>query len=143
MIHVPANVVTQIISHAAMLRLSLAKQFGLNPLQFLALVLVGSADVVSIKDLRHQLSVPGSSLTFTIDSLENKKLIKRQRSRSDRRQWLISLSARGEQLYSAIVEAERNAMSPALENLSETEQAAFIRIAEEISKERGNRVWNE
>ncbi len=140
MIHIPANIVTQIFSHAATLKLALAKEFGLNPLQFLALVLVGNEDGLSTKELRHKLSVPGSSLTFTVDSLERKQLIKRQRSESDRRQWLLSLSDSGDLLYQQIVVAEHKAISPALDNLSEAEKAAFLRIAEEITKERGSRI---
>ena len=143
MIHIPANIVAQIFSHAATVKLALAKEFGLNPLQFLALVLVGNEDGLSTKKLRHKLSVPGSSLTFTVDSLEKKQLIKRQRSESDRRQWLLSLSDSGDLLYQQIVEAEHKAISPALDNLSEVEKAAFLRIAEEITKERGNRIWAE
>ena len=96
---IPAHVVAQIFSYAAMLKLALAKQHGLNVFQLLALTTIGSIDGVSIKEVRRKLSIPGSSLTFTIDSLEKKKLIKRQRSKEDRRQWLLSLSAKGEQLY--------------------------------------------
>jgi len=134
MVHIPAHIVAQILSHAAMLKLALAKQHGLNVVQLLALILIGSTKGVSIKEVRKKLSVPGSSLTFTIDSLEKKKLIKRQRSREDRRQWLLSLSARGEQLYSEILRAERAALSPALEKLSDTEKVTFLKLAEEIIK---------
>jgi DNA-binding MarR family transcriptional regulator len=134
MVHIPAHIVAQILSQAAMLKLSLARQHDLNVFQLLALILVGSTDGVSIKEVRHKLSIPGSSLTFTIDSLEKKKLIKRQRSKEDRRQWLLSLSTKGEQLYTQILKAEREALSPALEKLSDTEQAMFLKITEEIVK---------
>jgi len=82
----------------------------------------------------HKLSIPGSTLTSTLDSLERKKLMKRQRNKEDRRQWLLSLSAKGERLYAEILRAEGEAMSPALERLSESERAALIKLAEEISK---------
>lgn len=134
MIHIPVHIVAQMFSYAAMLKLALAKQFGLNPSQLFTLGLVGSTGNLSIKELRQKLSLPGSSLTFTIDSLEKKGLIKRQRSKEDRRQWLLSLSAKGERLYTAILRAEGDALSPALTRLSETERAAFIKLAEEISK---------
>ena len=117
-----------------MLKVALAKQYGLNIFQLLALMLVGSANGLSIKELREKLSIPGSSLTFTIDSLEKKKLIKRQRSKEDRRQWLLSLSARGERLYAEILKAEGEALSPTLEKLSETEKATFLKLAEELSR---------
>jgi len=134
MVHIPAHIVAQILSHAAMLKLALAKQHGLNIFQLLALILIGSTKGVSIKEVRKKLSVPGSSLTFTIDSLEKKKLIKRQRSREDRRQWLLSLSAKGEKLYSEILRTEREAILPTLEKLSDTEKVTFLKLAEEIIK---------
>ncbi|MBI4187997.1 MAG: MarR family transcriptional regulator [Chloroflexi bacterium] len=133
MIHIPAHAISQMLSYASMVKLSLAKQFGLNTFQFLSLVLVGSTDGLSIKELKHKLSIPGSTLTFTVDSLEKRKLIKRRRSKEDRRQWLLSLSAEGERLYAEIIKAESETMSPLLNNLSESEKAAFLRIAEEIT----------
>jgi DNA-binding MarR family transcriptional regulator len=134
MVHVPPHVIAQILSYAAMIKLGLAKNFGLNTSQFLTLVLVGTTRGLPIKVLKSKLSIPGSTLTSTLDSLERKKLIKRQRSKEDRRQWLLSLSAKGERLYTEILRAEGEAMSPVLERLSESERAAFIKLAEEISK---------
>jgi DNA-binding MarR family transcriptional regulator len=134
MVHIPPHVIVQILSHAVMIKLSLAKHFDLNTFQFLALTLVGTTKGLSIKELKKKLSVPASTLTSTLDSLETKKLIKRRRSREDRRQWLLLLSAKGEQLYAEIVRAEGEAMSPTLQRLSESEKAAFIKLAEEISK---------
>ena len=134
MVHVPPHVISQLLSHAAIIKLSLAKSFDLNTFQFLALMLVGTTTGLSIKKLRGNLSIPGSTLTSTLDSLERKKLIRRQRSKEDRRQWLLSLSAKGERLYKEILGAEYDVLSPALSRLTESERAAFIKLAEEISK---------
>ena len=132
MIHIPAYIIAQVLSHAAMLKLALAKQFGLTPFQLLALVLVGSNDRLSIKELKRGLSLPGSSLTFTTDALERKRLIKRHRSKEDRRQWFLSLTVKGEQLYGTILKTEGKMVSPALDKLSETEKSIFLKLAQEI-----------
>jgi MarR family 2-MHQ and catechol resistance regulon transcriptional repressor len=134
MVHIPAHIIAQAFSFAAMLKLALAKRFDLNASQFLTLVLVGNTSRLSIKKLKERLSIPGSSLTFTLDALEKRGLIRRLRSKEDRRQWLVSLSKKGERLYTEILKAESEAISPALGNLSESEKAAFLRIAEEISR---------
>ena len=97
-----------------------------------ALGFVGSTCTQSIKDIRKKLAIPGSSTTFTIDSLEKKKLIKRQRSKTDRREWLISLTAKGERLYSQVIEAENSAISSNLENLSESDKESFLKLSQEI-----------
>lgn len=127
MIH-SAAMIAQMLSHATILKLASARQFSLNPVELLALLMVGGGEGLSIKTLRKSLSVPASSLTFTIDSLEKKKLVRRQRSSEDRRQWLVSLSPKGERLYAEVVEAEGAAMSPALQRLSEADRTAFMRM---------------
>jgi len=134
MIHIYSHLIAQIFSQAAMLELNLAKHFGLHLFQFLALTLVGGAGGLSIKELRRRLSIPGSSLTFTIDSLEKKKLIRRRRSREDRRQWLLFLTPTGEKLCADILEMKSQAISPALDGLSGSEKTAFLKIAEELRR---------
>lgn len=125
---------THLLSYVTMLKLALAKRFGLNAFQFLTLVLIGNTERLSIKELKKQLAIPGSSLTFTLDALEKRGLIRRLRSKEDRRQWFLSLSAKGERLYAEIVKAESEAMSPLLDNLSDSEKAAFLKIAESLSE---------
>jgi len=130
--YIPANILVHLFSYAALLKLSLAKECGLNTSQFLALLLLGNANGLSIKELKEKLSIPGSSLTFTLDALEKRGLVKRHRSKEDRRQWLLSLSAKGKRLYTQVLTQESKAVSPALDNLSEDERTAFLRLAEEI-----------
>lgn len=132
MVPISAHLIVQILSHLTILKLALAKQFGLNPFQFLVLILVGSNGRLSTKELKQKLSLPSSSLTFTLDSLERKRLIKRQRSKEDRRQWFLSLTAKGRQLYEDILETEGEVVLPALDKLSETEKTVFLKLAGEI-----------
>ena len=134
MIHVPAYVIAQVLSSVAILKLGVAKQFSLTSSQLLALVLVGGNKRLSIKELKGKLSLPGSSLTFAMESLERKRLIKRERSKEDKRQWFLSLTAKGEQLYADILKAESEAVSPALSKISETEREIFLRLAAEINR---------
>ena len=126
------HVIAMMLSHATVMKLSLAKHLGISALQLLALVLLGTTGGLSIKALRSELCIPASSLTSTLDSLEKKKLIKRQRSKEDRRQWLLSLSSKGKKLYAKVLKANDEALSPALERLSGSERAAFLKITEEV-----------
>jgi len=129
---IPPHIIAMMLSQATMMKLSLAKDLGVSALQLLALVLLGTVGGLSIKTLKDMLSIPGSTLTSTLDSLEKNRLIKRQRSKEDRRQWLLSLSSKGKRLYSKVLKANGEALSPALERLSESERAAFLKIAEEV-----------
>jgi len=129
---IPPHIIAMMLSQATMMKLSLAKDLGVSALQLLALVLLGTVGGLSTKTLKDMLSIPGSTLTSTLDSLEKNRLIKRQRSKEDRRQWLLSLSSKGKRLYSKVLKANGEALSPALERLSESERAAFLKIAEEV-----------
>ena len=132
MVHIPLHIITQIFSYAAILKLAVAKQFGLNPSQLFIMGLVGVTDRLSIKELRHKLFLPGSSLTFTIDSLEKKRLVKRQRSKEDRRQWFLSLTAKGKQLHEEILKTEGTVVTPTLDKLSEQEKQIIMKLAQDI-----------
>ena len=133
--HIPADVLARFFSQAMLLKLAMAKSHGLNAVQFLGLLLVGETAVgISIKQLRQRLAVPGSSLTSTLDTLEKKQLIRRVRSRQDRRQWVLSLTAKGRRLHSDVLAKESQAVEPSLSRFSDAEKAAFVRIAEEIGR---------
>lgn len=144
MVHIPADTLVRFFSQAMLLKLTLAKYYGLNAIQFLTLLLVGETAVgISIKALRERLTVPGSSLTFTLDSLEKKKLIKRSQSKTDRRQWTLNLTAKGQKLYAKMLVKESQTIAPALEGCNEDEKAAFIKIAAEISRFKEPKVSDE
>ncbi len=132
MIH---EILVRLFAHAALYRTALGREYGLNPFQLLSVLLIGGNQTgVSIKVLREAMVIPGSSLTFTLDSLEKKGLIRRSRSKADRRQWLLFLTAKGQRFYSSLIEREAEAVRPSLEKYSDEEKAAFFKIAEEISQ---------
>ncbi len=129
------EIVIRLFAHATLYRMALGREYGLNAIQLLSVLLIGGNETgVSMKALRESLLIPGSSLTFTLDSLEKKGLIKRTRSRIDRRQWLLSLTANGRRFYSTLVQMQTEAVMLSLEKFSEQETAAFLKIAEEISR---------
>ena len=141
MAHSTADILMRLFSHATLFKLALAKDYGLNVFQLLSILLVGDTEVgLSIKDLRKALLVPGSSLTFRLESLEKKGLVRRSRSKQDRRQWILSLTAKGKRLYSDILARQSEAIEPSLEGFTEAETATFLKIAEEIGRARSARL---
>lgn len=125
----------RLFAHANLYRMALGREYGLNAFQLLSVLLIGGSETgVSMKELREALSIPGSSLTFTLDSLEKKGMIKRTRNRIDRRQWLLSLTAKGRRFYSTLIQRQTEAVMTSLEKFSDDERAAFLKIVEEISQ---------
>jgi len=133
MVAIPAEVITRLFASATLVKLALSRELGLNLLQLMALTIMGTAPVLSIRELKGRLAVSGSSLTFTLDSLESKGLIKRRRNRNDRRQWLLKLSKKGDGLYKQVQEAEGKAASLLQGTLSEAEMSLFIKLADQVS----------
>ncbi len=131
------EILMRLFAHATLYRMALGRQYGLNAFQLLSILMIGGNETgVSMKVLRESLLIPGSSLTFTLDSLEKKGLIKRTRNKVDRRQWLLSLTAKGQRFYSTLVQKQTEAVAMSLEKFSDEERAAFLKIAEEISQTR-------
>lgn len=75
-----------------------------------------------------------SSVSFTLTSLETKKLIKRQRGRVDRRQWNLVLTDEGRQLYSQMLARASQAIARSVANFTDIEREAFLKISEEIAR---------
>jgi DNA-binding MarR family transcriptional regulator len=58
-----------------------------------------------------------SNITFIVDDLEKKGLLKRERSEKDRRVYLITLTAKGKKHYKNLNESFENIVSRFLENV--------------------------
>jgi len=61
------------------------------------------AGELSQKDLGQKLVVSGANVTGMVDKLEKKKLVVRTKHATDRRKWIIRLTARGEDLLTRIL----------------------------------------
>jgi DNA-binding MarR family transcriptional regulator len=61
------------------------------------------AGELSQTDLGRKLVVSGANVTGMVDKLEKKKLVLRTKHATDRRKWIIRLTARGEQVLAAIL----------------------------------------
>ena len=128
----------RLVAYATLLRMAMAREYGLNVFQFLSVLLIGGSETgIGIKGLREALLIPGSSLTFTLDSLEKRGYIKRARNRRDRRQWRLFLTAKGKRFYADVLERQSEAIGPSLEKFTETERADFLRVADEITRAGG------
>jgi DNA-binding MarR family transcriptional regulator len=83
---------------------SFLKPYGINPNQFFALhYLRYNADKpLTPTQLASMLALENNSITRLLDELEKKKLVKRRRSRSDRRVIKITLTDDGKEILIAI-----------------------------------------
>jgi DNA-binding MarR family transcriptional regulator len=96
-----------------------------------ALVTVGSAPGQTIEQLRRILGLSHSGTVRLLDRLEAEGLLER-RSGRDGRSVALWLTAAGRRHYHLVLEQRRKLLDEALELLTGTEQAQFIRLTEKL-----------
>jgi|GEM_PF-1447413 len=133
MVHLPVGNLSALFASVTILKLGLAKSMGLNLSQYMAITLLGANQILSVKELKEALDMPGSSVTFTMDSLEEKGFIVRERSRRDRRQWHLKLTHAGQSLYQQVVQAEKERTDAVLDGFGDNERQVFLKIVEGLT----------
>jgi len=104
--HIPVHEISGLLTYWTLAKVNLAHLHNLTPHQFIALGFIVSQGLISFKELRQILAIPMSSFTFLVDKLERRKLVKRERSKHDRRQWLLKATKKGNSLANNIIEEE-------------------------------------
>ena len=97
-----------------------ARQAGIEPHQHQALLVVKGSrpgQNATVGSLAERLQVQHHSAVELVNRLEGKRLISRQRSRADRRQMLLSLTARGERLLNLLTVSHRDELQIAAPKL--------------------------
>lgn len=102
---------------------------GLSSSACSAVVTVGSEPDSSIETLRRMLSLEHSSLVRLLDRLERRGLLKRVRgSRTDQRMVSVSLTGKGEDCFTAILEARRATLEEVMLPLGSAERKLMVGI---------------
>jgi DNA-binding MarR family transcriptional regulator len=89
---------------------------GLTGRQFLVLTFAGGPDELSQLELSRRLALDPTIVVGLIDDLEARRAIRRVRDTSDRRRYLLELTATGHKLHAAaaasVEAAEREFLAP-------------------------------
>lgn len=84
--------------------------------QFLVLTFAGTGDPLSQLDLSRRLGLDPTIVVGLIDSLEARKLVRRERDPADRRRYLLELTPAGRKLHAtasaAVAAGEREFLAP-------------------------------
>jgi DNA-binding MarR family transcriptional regulator len=110
----------------------LATGSGVTVPQLSCLLRVVESGPLTLKALAAELDLSASTLVGIVDRLEVKGLLRRERSRGDRRQVLISATEEGVILASGSPSPLQDRLAAALESLPEAEQAAIAHSLERI-----------
>ena len=112
--------------------LSTLSQWKLRPAEYSALVLIASNPGITQKSIASALSITAPNMVALILTLEKRGLLSRQVSREDRRQQLLSLTAKGK----TVVEKANREICPADEQitsrLTKSERKVLIKLLQQL-----------
>ena len=78
---------------------AVVRDTGLTTAQAHTIEIIGHSGPIKMKDLAHRIGVTTGTLTVAVDKLENKKLLERKQCKTDRRAYLIELTAAGQKYF--------------------------------------------
>ena len=102
------------------------KNYGLNPTEFGVLELVYSKGEQPIQKIGDKVLIASSSITYVVDKLEKKQLLKRKPCPKDRRITYATITAEGKQLMDAIFPDHRKAIMDIFSGLNLEEKQSLI-----------------
>ena len=86
----------------------------------------------SVRDLGRRIELTSGSMTTAIDRLEARGLVTRSDHPTDRRTWVIHLTADGKALISKVFAGHEQAMERAMRGLSKAERATLTDLLKRL-----------
>ena len=106
--------------------------YGVTSSQFKVLIIIAQFHADSPAELCRHLSLDSGSMTRMLDRLEQKKLIERSRSATDRRQVQLALTAEGGAITDQLPQISADAMNELFSALDAQEVASLEKILSKV-----------
>lgn len=122
------------ISHVMMLDWAMAAfaEHDLSFIQWLALMKLREGKVATASDLCKAMHYDNGSVTRLLDQLEERGLLRRERSKSDRRVILLKLTPVGEKKMADLIPVAVEGLNSALGDFSKAEFAQLSRLLNKL-----------
>jgi len=104
------------------------ESYDLSRPQFEVITALGNTSGLTLKDLSRRLPVTKGTLTGVINRLEERGLVRRSASESDRRSTVATLTKEGEALYEEVFTGHVSYLKKYLDVLDATEREALTRL---------------
>lgn len=102
--------------------------------EFTALEALYSKKELTTSELRDYVLVPNSSMTYVLDTLEKKDLIKREKASDDKRIQLLSLTKKGKDLFKDSYEVHFKHMRKFFNELDSNEEKTLQEYLKRVGK---------
>ncbi len=115
---------------------NIGEPLQLSTVEFTVLSLVANNVDVTQKQLSQALAVSAPNITMLLDRLEQRQLLTRERSESDRRSQHIRLTRKGAALADKAMRVSLTMERDALRHLSEGENTILIELLQKVARHR-------
>ncbi|MDX8046855.1 MarR family transcriptional regulator [Gracilibacillus sp. S3-1-1] len=102
------------------------KELGLNPTEFAVLEFIYSKGEQSIQKIGQKVLIASSSITYVVDKLEKKQLIKRKPCPTDRRITFVALTDEGQAIMDELFPQHKESLTKIFEGLDREEKQVMI-----------------
>lgn len=103
------------------------QSLGLNPTEFAVLELIYNKGDQPIQQIGKKVLIASSSITYVVDKLEKKKLIKRKPCPKDRRVTFATITSEGKTFMDRVFPAHQEAIHEICAGLDADEKKDFIK----------------
>lgn len=105
---------------------------NITEIQFYLLDTLYHLGLLNQKEISKKISRSEGNITMVVNNLEKRKLVKKKRSKDDRRIFIIELTKRGEALYKKIFPKFLKAIMHEFEQMKEKEHKEFQRYCKQL-----------
>ncbi len=110
------------------------KRHGLSPSEFMVLEVLYSKGRVPLQQIGEKILVTSGSVTYNIDKLEKKGLLKRIPCEDDRRVIYAELTPAGGELFDRIFPGHRSLVHSVMSGLSQSEKQEAAALLKRLGK---------
>ncbi len=108
------------------------RQFDMTPAQADVVCHLGTAGVMTCGELAEMAAIPRGSLSATLERLEDRGLVLRKPSRTDRRRIHVRLTKQGSSVFGTLFSGRVSRMAERFDQLDERTQALIMRALREL-----------
>ncbi len=108
------------------------KRYGLNPTEFMVLEVLYHRGDLPIQQIRHKVLLASGSITYVVDKLEAKNLVKRKPCPEDGRVTFASITKEGKNLMDNIFPQHHRAIRRIFEALDEEEKSVITTLLKKV-----------
>jgi MarR family 2-MHQ and catechol resistance regulon transcriptional repressor len=110
------------------------KQYGLSPSEFMILEVLYAKGKLPLQQIGEKILVTSGSMTYNIDKLEKKGLLKRGPCAEDRRVIFAEMTAAGNELFDSIFPNHASTIHSLMNVLTQDEQVEATEVLKRLGK---------